>query len=655
MSRVLYERKGFAAAPLGEPTPLPDFADVSYVHSTVSWDDTLSEEDVRHMRYGRIKTILPYCMQSNYGRSLESESRGVVCLENARVRAEFLPWMGGRLWSLRVDGRELLSVNPVIQPCNLALRGAWCSGGVEWNMGVRGHSVFTCEPLFTELLELPDGTSGVRFYEYDRIRGSVFCLEGYLPPESALLFVQVRLVNPVGNGETPMYWWSNIAVPETQSTRVIAPASTAILSLYQAGQYQMLRRELPEYEGMDVSRPTAIRRSLDVFYDIPAGQRPYIAALDEERRGLVQFSSAFQRGRKLFVWGMGAGGRHWQSFLSHGQARYLEIQAGIARTQQDHLPMPDGAEWTWLEAYGELNCDVRGMEWARAAQACTQAVEALLPAQAFAQEQAVRGRQIAQCRGELAVLGSGWGCLENERRAAAGLPPLDKICRFPAKSVRQDMSAWADLLRQGTFPEADPLSRPYPYAAWRGWLAPLEALPEKNSAAWYHIGVLRHAKGDRAGARAALESSVRARPNPWALRCLARLERQDGRDGLERYRQALALRPDCWEIALEYARALLESGQPEAFLAYRETLPDSWKNTPRFLYLEADARMETGDYARSRAILLAPLVIPDMQEGELSLSHLWQKLHSREFGIPLEEAAARFPLPYELDYRMHAE
>ena len=39
-------------------------------------------------------------------------------------------------------------MNPVFQPGNLAIRNAWFSGGVEWNMGIRGHSVYTCSPVF---------------------------------------------------------------------------------------------------------------------------------------------------------------------------------------------------------------------------------------------------------------------------------------------------------------------------------------------------------------------------------------------------------------------------------------------------------------------------------------------------------------------------
>ena len=49
-----------------------------------------------------------------------------------------------------------------------------------------------------------------------------------------------------------------------------------------------------------------------------------------------------------------------------------------------------------------------------------------------------------------------------------------------------------------------------------------------------------------------------------------------------------------------------------------------------------------------------PLVIPDIREGELSLSDVWFTLHTRRHGISRDEAEERFPLPDALDFRMHA-
>ena len=653
MSTVRLEKQRFRLAALGPENPLPDFQNVSYVHARVDWDPSLTEEDTRYMRYGRVSSILPYLAQDGYTRHREETEKDVVVLENNFVRAEFLPWMGGRLRSLVCEGRQLLHVNPVIQPCNLALRNAWCSGGVEWNVGIRGHNMLTNAPMFTELFSLPDGTACVRFYEYERIRGVAYRVEGYLPPDSRLLYVQVHIENPPGNGERPMYWWSNMAVPEEAGTRVVAPADTAIISLYDEGRYRMLRTALPEFKGVDLSRPAGIGRSQDVFFDIKKDAVPFIAALQGDHTGLVQCSTARLLGRKLFVWGMGRGGRHWQRFLSDGTENYIEIQAGIAKTQQDHIPMPENVTWSWLEAYGKLTCDIEGLSYAQAAERCAQALEGLQSRRGLEEEFSGRGREVAAARGELVLSGSGWGALENARREKAGLPPVSARCRFPASSMGGAQAPWLALLREGRFPAADPLEAPEGYMTGAWWQQRLRSAPP-TGAGRYQLGVMQYASGEKEQARQSLLACLETEENPWALRALARISKEEGAGEacLAYFRRALRQKPEDKYLSLEYAQALLELGLAKEMLSFLDGLAPALAALPRFRFLRAAGDVEAGRWAEAEEILLEPLVIPDMREGELSLSDLWFSLYEKKEGLTREEAQARHPLPEALDFRM---
>lgn len=64
-------------------------------------------------------------------------------------------------------------------------------------------------------------------------------------------------------------------------------------------------------------------------------------------------------GRKLFCWGQNPGGDRWQEYLTEDGStdRYVELQAGLAHTQYECIPMPPNTTWEWLEAYGALNAD----------------------------------------------------------------------------------------------------------------------------------------------------------------------------------------------------------------------------------------------------------------------------------------------------------
>lgn len=653
MSKVFQEQQHFHMAWLGETNPLPDIKLPPPVPKAMTWDDSLSEADVRYYTYGHLNTILPYQFQDNYTQDKTCQEQTVVVLENDHIRAEFLPWMGGRLWSLKKDGRELLSHNPVVQPRNLALRNAWCSGGVEWNIGLRGHHMMTCSPMFTELLSLEDGTAGVRFYEFERLRGVTYRVEAYLPPESSVLFVQVTIENPADNGETPMYWWSNIAVEEGEGTRIIVPADRAIMTHYREGSLHASRVPIPEYEGVDSSYPVNLNHAIDFFYDIPKEHRKYIAALKHGQRGLVQFSTDRLIGRKLFVWGMNKGGRHWQEFLADEHTTYAEIQAGLLHTQNEHLPMPAGSVWSWLEGYGELDVEnVSALPFPQAAQRVTEALNQLCPQEALLAEQAGRAAAVSQAHGEIIVYGSGWGALENKRRALDNLPPLSLVCAFPEDSIAEAEKPWLALL-DGALPKTAPEKAPLSFMIAAPWRNRLEQLDKKDWNAWYLLGIARWRAGDHDEARQAFAHSLEAQDNAWAHAALADIVSQEKKaeEALAEYRKALSLRPEERAIFLKYGAEALASGLYQELLSAIEALREI-REVPRIKALEVSALIGLERYDEARAILLAPLIVPDVREGELSMGQLWEELHMKEHNLSLDEARAQYPLPYALDFRM---
>jgi len=124
----------------------------------------------------------------------------------------------GRLLSLfhKPSNRELLNRNPVFQPANLAIRNAWFSGGIEWNVGQYGHTFATCSPVFAAAITGADGEPGLRLYEFERCKTLCWQIDFYLPPGSPWLIAHTRIANP-NDVETSIYWWSNTAVDERPS------------------------------------------------------------------------------------------------------------------------------------------------------------------------------------------------------------------------------------------------------------------------------------------------------------------------------------------------------------------------------------------------------------------------------------------------------
>ncbi len=135
--------------------------------------------------------------------------------------------------------------------------------------------------------------------------------------------------------------------------RVLAPAVRAWRSGYD-GSIASVDIPFADDPATDVSYPLPAQRAADYFFQLPPERRPWIAAVQADGRGLVQTSTAQLRGRKLFLWGTAAGGRHWQEWLCGPGRRYLEIQAGLGTTQLEHLRLEGSTEISWAEAYAPI-------------------------------------------------------------------------------------------------------------------------------------------------------------------------------------------------------------------------------------------------------------------------------------------------------------
>lgn len=670
MSELRIETLTIPAAGLGPENPLPPLAGERDIHAQLDPIPGVSEEMQRNIAYGRIPNILPYTMQDGYTRDLHPRDFRVAVLENEHLRATFMLELGGRLRSLvhKGSGRELLDANPVFQPANLALRNAWFSGGVEWNIGTTGHTPFTCAPLFAARLTAPDGTPVLRLYEWERIRQVTYQIDAYLPDGSPVLFVRVRIVNPHDH-EVPMYWWSNIAVPETPDTRVLVPADSAYSFGY--GKSGLRRVDIPDVDGgPDVTYATNIHRACDFFFHIPDEAQPWITALDGEGRGLVQTSTARLRGRKLFLWGMGAGGRRWQTFLSQPGRAYIEIQAGLARTQLEHLPMPAHAEWTWLEAYGLMEADpvvVQGTDWTAARESVAERLERLIPREALDAELARSAAFADLPPEEIVQRGSGWGALERRRRDVSGERPFcSAALTFDDDSLTAAQKPWLTLLDTGALPDLNPDAEPSGYVVQTEWREQLEAAAQAGRAnwnTWLHLGVMRYAANEREAAREAWERSLDASLNLWALRNLALLawEDADFDEAVTLYATALRMRPALLSLAVECGQKLIAMERSQMWLELLEELPESLRAVGRIRLLEGQAALAAGDLDRVARLFDTPLVVADLREGERSLSHLWFDYHARRIStvedIPLDEALRErvqreFPAPAALDFRM---
>ena len=190
-----FETKKMMSSDLGPQACVPDLIGEHILQNDTKFD--LGEHDEIYEGFGRKRSAYPYRQYNSYTRELKEKDIKIAVLENDYLKAVFLPEYGGRLWELwdKTTGKNLLYTNDVLRFSNLAVRNAWFSGGVEWNIGIIGHHAFTTQAMYTAETETEDGLPVLRFYEYERIRQVPYQIDFWLEEDGRFLNCRMRIVN----------------------------------------------------------------------------------------------------------------------------------------------------------------------------------------------------------------------------------------------------------------------------------------------------------------------------------------------------------------------------------------------------------------------------------------------------------------------------
>lgn len=630
---LTFQNELFSVSDLGPENSVPDLIPGENIQNKTNF--FLDEDDEIYEGYGKRETAFPYRQYTCYTRTLKEKELPTAILENRFLKATFLPTYGGRLWSLidKTTGENLLYTNDVIRPSNLAIRNAWFSGGVEWNISMIGHTPFTMEPLFTSKLEKEDGTPVLRMYEYERVRKVTYQMDFWLEENSRFLNCRMRIFNQTDE-MVPMYWWSNMAVPEYEGGRIIVPAKEAFTNR-EDGVYKV---DIPMVNENDISKYKEIPNQVDYFFHIPKESPKYIANINKNGYGLLHLSTSRLLSRKLFSWGKNEASDNWQDFLTEHAGRYVEIQGGLGKTQYGCIPMAPHTAWEWVELYGAVQTskDASSSSYEQALREMNQIVEQqlqILQPEAILSSTKLLAKQPAQ----LIQTGNGYGALENALRSYRGESQLSSHLDFGTLSSQY--KEWMNFLETGHFPEKDPLEVPYDFMAddtfYKKLKETIQTINHQNWYAFYQLGLYYFQKNNIDASTECFIESMTLEPNPWAYHGLSviYLKNQKNHGAIEFILKGYEMKKDDLSYLKETLKILLLAKGYEEIKKLYHTLPKDFAEESRVLfdYLIALARTgqekEVLDYLNEHH-----LVLEDLRECETSLGSLWQEVYERVNG-----------------------
>ncbi len=287
--------------------------------------------------------IYPYTALDDLTNHRETKTYRAIYLENEYLKATILPQMDGRVYSLydKVAKREVFYRNNVIKYGLVGLRGAWISGGIEWNFP-NGHTTDTVSPVASRFRQNPDGSATVVVGDTDQVSDMHWEVALTLRPGVARLEAHVTLFNP-----TPIpklyWWWANTAVPATEDMQFIYP-----MRLVNPHSHTQIWT-FPTWKGVNYSWYKDVHQATSLF-GVDVHRSFFGVYYQKANDGVIHVANDHEvPGKKTWTWGNAGDGRIWIHLLTDNDGQYCEIQSGHFQTQLSQEFMAPQKVESWNE------------------------------------------------------------------------------------------------------------------------------------------------------------------------------------------------------------------------------------------------------------------------------------------------------------------
>jgi tetratricopeptide (TPR) repeat protein len=301
----------------------------------------------------------PYVMQDHLSRTKVDREYRALYLENEYLKVTCLPELGGRIHSVwdKTRNAEMFHTSSVIKPGMIAMRGAWISGGIEWNTGPHGHTVTILSPVDVLVGHQPDGSAFLEISNQEKIFRTRWTVRLTLHPGRAYLDEQIEIFNPT-DGMHPYYFWNCTAFPNKPGTRFMYPMTLGTDHNF---------REFFQWP-VDNGRDLTWLKSYETYSSIFAVDCTFdfFGAYDvDDDRGIVQVANWRELGgKKAWTWGEWDFGKVAQQNLTDDDGPYIEVQSGPLPTQSDYGMLSPRDKVTWREWWYPVHGLGDGFEFA---------------------------------------------------------------------------------------------------------------------------------------------------------------------------------------------------------------------------------------------------------------------------------------------------
>jgi predicted Zn-dependent protease len=271
------------------------------------------------------KSIYPYFRYDGFSAQKVQKKWETVTLENPWIKVIVFPEIGGKVWTAidKTTSRAFLYNNDVVKFRDIAMRGPWTSGGIEFNFGIIGHVPTSATPVDYTTKKQADGSVSCYISSFELLTHTTWQVEINLPKDKAYFTTHTIWFNNSGLDE-PYYQWMNAAYPTNGDLQFCFPGTNYI------GHDGSLHSFPKDEKGRDISwYKNNNFESSKSYHVLGKYGHFYSGYWHDYKSGSVHHSDYNAKlGQKIWIWSLARDGGIWEDLLTDHSGQYVELQAG---------------------------------------------------------------------------------------------------------------------------------------------------------------------------------------------------------------------------------------------------------------------------------------------------------------------------------------
>lgn len=271
------------------------------------------------------RSIYPYFRFDGFSAKGVDQEWKVVELENPFIKVTLLPQVGGKIWGAidKTTNREFVYQNSVMKFRDIAMRGPWTSGGIEFNFGIIGHVPTTSTPVDYLTRQKDDGSVSCYISSYEWVTHTWWTVEVNVPADKAY-FTTHTIWHNSSDLDQPYYQWMNAGYQAAGNAEFTYPGTNYI------GHGGELRSFPIDEQGHKIGWYEANNFGGSASYHVLGKYNDFYGVYWHDNGfGSIHYADYSDKlGMKIFLWGMARSGAIWEDLLTDTDGQYIELQSG---------------------------------------------------------------------------------------------------------------------------------------------------------------------------------------------------------------------------------------------------------------------------------------------------------------------------------------